>query len=170
VLPSTLRFSPLPTAHPPGFLETTSRWDYQNVNPSLDLGAVWLAGREGELPHRTCFDQQDYCTLGYIEGSFFQTIGLSHPYEGFCTWLWDHHYRSLDVFGFRSVYVRRGQRAESSAGVVAPFDGEILGGCVDHSSLVGPTRHLMGPTMTRLGLMSGPLVRVCLRRRPRTNE
>jgi len=110
--------------------------------------AKWpLVMREGEPPYRKWFNQQDYDTLGSLKGTFFadmQPIILSPDFEHFRPWLEHLQYCFSDGFDLKHAYEKRKRRAGDSAGELTPFDDETLGGNIDYSSLIEPTRCLTG--------------------------
>jgi len=103
--------------------------------------------REGELPYQKWFNGQDYDTLGSFKESFFtrmKAIKLSPAFEDFRIWLEHLQYCFSDGFEFKYSYEKRMRRAGNSAGELALFDDETLGGHIDYPSLIKPIGRLRG--------------------------
>ena len=107
---------------------------------------VIMRGSTG-LPYERWFNQHDYWTLGSLKTAFFvnmETIELSRTFEGFRPWLKDLQLCISDGFDARNAYEKQKIRAGSSAGELAAFDNETLGGNIDYSSLIESVRSLKG--------------------------
>ena len=84
--------------------------------------------------------------LGSSKQSFFsnlQVINLSQDFEDFRPWLTALRYDF--AAGFKSQPINEDQpswRGQPAAPI--PFDDETLGGRVDYSTIIEPTRHLGG--------------------------
>ena len=115
--------------------------------------------RKGIPPYQKWFNIQDYDTLGSVKESFFsnkqgQPIELSPTFEGFRSWLVDM--RSDFSEGFKSkrpVSTEKGSNwrqrqpgrlVSNNVPTPAPFDDGTLGGNVDYSTVIEPTRYLEG--------------------------
>jgi len=123
-------------------------------------GAKWsVVMRDGRLPYEKWFNEQDYDTLGSHKIAFFSQIEpviLSPAFEGFRGWLQDLRLSFTKGYERRISYLAeqqalpewRQKRAGSSTGQVKPtpvsFDDETLGGYVDYSAVIEPTRYLEG--------------------------
>jgi len=114
----------------------------------LSEEAKWpLVMRVGTLPYRRWFDQCDYDILGSLKESFFmrmKPIELCPAFEDIRKWLLHLQYCFSDGFELKYSYKKRKERAGDSAGELTPFDDETLGGKIDYSSLIEPTRSLTG--------------------------
>ena len=114
---------------------------------------------EGSRPYQAWFDTQRYSTLGSIKRCFFldmSAIELSPAVEDFRPWLRD--LRSLLSAGFvYKIYHpskqeepplwRQEQAGGSTGGITpspVPLDDKTLGGYVDYSAIIEPTRYLKG--------------------------
>ena len=117
--------------------------------------------RDGTLLYREWFKTQNYNTLGSIKKDFLSSpcvLDLSPVFEDFRSWLEDLHSDFLEGFNSKnyhhsanteqgSNWRRRRRRGWSASGVVStsvPFDDGTLGGCVDYSTIIEPTRYLKG--------------------------
>jgi len=103
--------------------------------------------RDRTLPYQKWFNQYDYDTLGSLKGSFFtrmKPIELSPDFEDIREWLEHPQYCFSDGFELKYAYKKRKQRAGDAADELTPFDDETLGGNIDYSSLIEPTRSLTG--------------------------
>ena len=115
--------------------------------------------REGKLPYEDWFNEPNYAKLGKVKASFFshwEAIELSPAFEDFRGWLED--LRLSFTGGFQRKLTNlveqkqqsewRKKRGVGSAGQAkptsVPFDDETLGGYVDYSAVVEPTRYLGG--------------------------
>ena len=99
------------------------------------------------LPYESWFNQHNYRMLGSLKTTFFtdmETIELSRTFEDFRPWLKDLQLCLSDGFDARSAYEKQKIRAGSSAGELAAFDNETLGGNIDYSSLIESARSLKG--------------------------
>jgi len=102
--------------------------------------------REGKLPYQDWFESQD-SVLGCLKIFFFidmDAIELSPSFEAFRMWLQDLQWLFSDGFALKFTHVKREERAGSNASGLVPFDDETLGGCIDYSTFIEPTRHLTG--------------------------
>ena len=107
---------------------------------------IIMRGSTG-LPYERWFNQHDYWTLGSLKITFFvymETIELSPTFEDFRPWLKDLQLCLSDGFDVRNAYKKQKILAGGSAGGLAAFDNETLGGNVDYSSLIEPARSLKG--------------------------
>ncbi|KAF9644498.1 hypothetical protein BDM02DRAFT_3272377 [Thelephora ganbajun] len=115
--------------------------------------------REGNLPYQKWFSVRDYDTLGSIKGAFFadkRAIELSPAFEDFRAWLRDLRYCFFEGFKCKlsdpsnqeeTPRWKVKQAGGSASGVKPapiPFDDETLGGYVDYSAIIEPTRYLKG--------------------------
>ena len=103
--------------------------------------------RKEGLPYGDWYNEWSYTKLGSIKAAFFslmRDIELSPTFEDFRAWLKDLQYCFSDGFEAKGSYAKRKARAGSSAGEFVPFDDETLGGFIDYSSFVEPTRRLEG--------------------------
>ena len=138
-------------------------------------GAKWsVVMREGMLPYQKWFNQQDYDTLGALKETFFfsrnRAIDLSPDFEDFRPWLRDLLYSFSEGFKCKLANEEqalpewRKKQAGRSMGqpkpTPVPFDEETLGGYVDYSAIIEPTRELEGDLKgltIRYDLPSSPL-------------
>ena len=115
--------------------------------------------RDGTLLYRGWFKTLNYTTLGSVKKDFLSSpfvLDLSPVFEDFRSWLADLHSDFLKGFNSKNYYdsVSMGQgsnwrqeREWSTSGVVptsVPFDDGTLGGRVDYSTIIEPTRYLKG--------------------------
>ena len=115
--------------------------------------------REEELPYQKWFDTPDYDTLGSIKESFFsgkrkQPIKLSPAFEAFGPWLkemrrdftngfdYKNHNSTTDERELNWREKRARKSANDAISTPVPFDDEALGGRVDYSTVIEPTRNL----------------------------
>ena len=110
--------------------------------------------REGALPYRKWFNEQDYNTLGNHKIAFFsemEPIILSPVFEDFRGWLL--RLRRSFSYGFTAKQYHDQQRkalleeqVEETCyeSLPSPFDDETLGGHVSYSAVIELTRHLKG--------------------------
>ena len=99
------------------------------------------------LPYQKWFNQRDYDILGSLKESFFtetRDIELSPTFEDIRKWPEQLQYCFSDGFEAKYSRKKRKQRAGDSAGELPPFDDETLGGNINYSSLIEPTRRLPG--------------------------
>ena len=136
------------------------RHTFAHAGNGTSKGARWqLVTREEELPYQDWFRAPNYVMLGSLKGTFFsdkQPIELSPAFEDFRPWLRD--LRFVFSEGFKSKLFDPStqedtpewklKRAGGTAGGVKatpiPFDDETLGGHVDYSAVIEPTRYLKG--------------------------
>ena len=109
-------------------------------------------------PYQKWFATQDYDTLGYIKEIFFsrrQAIELSPTFEAFRPWLEEIrrdfakgiNSRNDSMEEEREPNWREKQAGGAASGptpISVPFDDETLGGRVDYSTVIEPTRILKG--------------------------
>jgi len=120
-------------------------------------GKSQVVKREGTRPYQTWFDTRLYTTLGSIKQCFIwnrTAIELSPAFEDFRLWLEDLCYDFSEGFQYKHHHLKtrpplwRQGPAGGSAGRVTPapvpFDNKTLGGHVDYSSIIEPTRYLKG--------------------------
>jgi serine/threonine protein kinase len=114
--------------------------------------------REGSLPYQKWVNTQDDGTLGMYKIFFFldkEPIELSSPFEDFRPWLEVLHHRFAKGFNSKFLYPRlqeelsSGDEEEepaggSAGGAPVSFDDETLGGRVNYSVFIKPTRYLTG--------------------------
>ena len=113
--------------------------------------------RKENLPYEDWFEARSYAALGKNKASFFsdrEAIELSPVFEDFRPWLRDLQrdfskgFRSKNSHEDDSEPEWRSQQAGGSVSAVAstpvPFDDETLGGRVDYSTVIEPTRSLRG--------------------------
>ena len=115
--------------------------------------------REGNLPYERWFNAPSFSTLDCHKGSFFfarRPLALSPTFEGFRPWLWSIRWALTKGFLRRTQHIIdqldlshwREEQAEGLADgpepTPAPFDEETLGGHVDYSAIIKPTRRLKG--------------------------
>ena len=116
-----------------------------------------VVGREGRHPYQAWLDERNDLTLGTHKVRFFEDkepLQLSPVFEDFRPWL-EHLYSGFSE-GFsakhmsrRSTSMKKGpNRKKRWAGGLGSgavqFDDETLGGCVDYSTTIEPTRSLKG--------------------------
>jgi len=117
--------------------------------------AKWsLVMREGELPYRNWFNQQDYDMLGSAKVAFFsgmEPIILSPAFEDFRGWLKDIQFCFSEGFKFKPLPAKEGLARWLPGGLAGganstnvQFDDETLGGFITYSTLIEPTRYLDG--------------------------
>ena len=122
--------------------------------------AKWpVVMREGKLPYGDWFNEPKYARLGRFKVAFFsqlEPITLSPDFEDFRPWLRDLRYSFSEGFRCKISDLNkqeglpewRQKRAGSSTDQVkpttVPFDDETLGGYVDYSAIIEPTRYLKG--------------------------
>jgi len=114
----------------------------------------------GKLPYQDWFDEQNYEILGCLRHSLFwdmQVIKASPAFEDFLPWIEAlRHYFSWG-FGAKlshslnervPPWIMRQKQAGGSVDRVTPdpvpFDDETLGGYVNHSTFIEPTKYLKG--------------------------
>jgi len=115
--------------------------------------AKWsVVMREGTLPYQKWFKERDYDTLGSLKGTFFtdmQVIELSPVFEDFRGWLEDIQFCFSEGFKLKPPPVKQGLARWLPGGLTGgpkstTFDDETLGGLVNYSTLIEPTRFLSG--------------------------
>jgi len=101
------------------------------------------------LPHQDWFNESTYPALGHSKYGFFsdvQAIDISPVFEDFRNWL--VRLRKSFRRGFLAKVMREDQMEvcdeDAPVGVVAPFDGETLGGWIKYPSFIEAARHLSG--------------------------
>ena len=122
--------------------------------------AKWsVVMRKGALPYGEWFNEQKYETLGNHKIAFFSSnrpIDLSPDFEDFRPWLRDLRYSFSEGFkakvsdqnereglpGWRKK--RAGWSTVQTKPPPVPFEDETLGGYVDYSAIIEPTRSLEG--------------------------
>ena len=138
-------------------LLTCGRYTFGDVKDGV-TGEVTrrVVTREGTLPYQDWFDEQHDYSLGICKWDFIlkmKTIHLSPPFEDFRVWLQSVGYCLYGGIRYRICHPRNRSRPswqlEEGGGTgeaepTPPFDDETLGGLVDYSAIVGPTRHLKG--------------------------
>jgi hypothetical protein len=124
---------------------------------TIDDARGGMAMRDGVLPYQMWFNLERSYTLGCIKGSFFwdaEAIELSPPFDDFRVWLEDIQ----RCFGKGFISKASPSREEPSEWVrrwceglldeviptPTPFDDETLGGYVNYSAIIEPTRRLEG--------------------------
>ena len=141
-------------------------------DPSRDT--KWqLVMREGKLPYGDWFNEPNYAKLGMFKAFFFshnRTVDLSPDFEDFRPWLQDLLLSFSEGFKRKLVNEEqalpewRKKQAGRSMGqpkpTPVPFDEETLGGYVNYSAIIEPTRELEGDLKgltIRYDLPSSPL-------------
>ena len=130
------------------------------IDPSKDPKRPVVMRDPRELPYQDWFNESSYVKLGRAKGSFFtdlETVELSPAFEDFRLWLEDLQSRFHLGFKAKPLAPPKGRRlarllaggpAGGSAGGVMPatseFDDETLGGYVNYSAIIEPTRYLEG--------------------------
>jgi hypothetical protein len=117
-------------------------------------GKSQVVMREGPLPYQTWSSMQDYETLGGIKEHFFlhtPAIELSPAFESFRPWLEVLRYHFSTGFNSKNLYSSVQKKLPSwvpargsGGGAPVPFDDETLGGRIDYSAFIEPTRYLKG--------------------------
>ena len=117
-------------------------------------GGSQVVMRKGSRPYQAWFDAQRYATLGSIKLSFFlvkEPIELSTPFEVFRPWLkavsrrFSKGFKSKTFYSNDELSSGSDEPAGGSAGgAPVPFDDETLGGHVNYSTIIKPTRSLKG--------------------------
>ena len=121
------------------------------TNKEAELQVVM---REGKLPYQDWFRAPSYAMLGYAKGHFFsdlQAVELSPVFKDFRGWL----VKLRNAFGCGFTAKQRHDQQQQilleedeteSCDEVTPaaFDDETLGGHINYSTVIEPTRRLAG--------------------------
>ena len=113
--------------------------------------------REGIRPYRAWLNEKSYSTLGCHKISFLffhEPIDVSPAFEDFRPWLMDLHYVFSKGFWHKQsqneerpyswMLKRAGESVPGTTPTPPPFDDKTLGGYVDYSAIIEPTRYLKG--------------------------
>lgn len=124
---------------------------------TIDDAKGGMAMRDGALPYQMWFNLERSYTLGCIKGCFFwdaEAIELSPPFDDFRVWLEDLQWSFQKGFRSKSLanleapshWLRRrlGGLPDEVGPTPVPFDDETLGGYVNYSAVIEPTRYLEG--------------------------
>ena len=114
--------------------------------------------RGGTLPYSDWFKPQSYNKLGKDKIVFLremEPIELSPTFEAFRPWLKEMHRDFMNGFDSKNRSITEGREpnwrekqaggpASDAISISVPFDDETLGGRVDYSTVIEPTRTLKG--------------------------
>ncbi|KAF9644765.1 hypothetical protein BDM02DRAFT_872738 [Thelephora ganbajun] len=111
--------------------------------------------REGGLPYEDWFKASSYTVLGSIKGTFFadiQDIDVSPSFKDFRGWLlklrnaFSRGFTAKQHHAQAQCFLLEEDQTETLEGTSTPatFDEETLGGYVNYSTVVEPTRSLAG--------------------------